>query len=583
MAVSPDQTLITTLKKQHLVQFYESEGSLLNAMSAFIGGGLKAGETCIVLATREHHEGLLERLKEIGLDRSAVPAQEQYIWLDATEVMSKLMVAGMPEPGRFAEIVGSVIAQAVQRQPHVRVFGEIVALLWTEGNQAAAIRLEELWNDLHNQFPVFSLFCAYPLHSFDEQTTAREFLEICQQHSHIIPSDNYGLHASLDEQLQSISQLQQQASLFEAELAQRKEVERLLRISEEDHFRLAAIVESSDDAIVSKTLDGIITSWNGAAERLFGYSAEEATGKHITLIIPPELRYEEEEIIAKLRQGIRIQHYETVRMRKDGKRIEVSLSISPVRDRSGKIIGASKIARDISERRELERRKDEFISMASHELKTPVTALKGFTQLLQRRFKSRSDEETLRFLARMESQIDKMTTLICDMLDLSRMQTGQLEYRMDLFDLAPLVQEIVENVQGTTQTHRIILEKTTATQVYGDRDRIGQVLINLLTNAIKYSRDADRIIVRMATHEGNALVSVQDFGIGISEAYQEKIFDQFYQVTEPAEKTYPGLGIGLYISRTIMERHQGQLRVQSRKGAGSTFTFQLPLALHWRT
>ncbi|HLJ32743.1 MAG TPA: PAS domain S-box protein, partial [Ktedonobacteraceae bacterium] len=342
-----------------------------------------------------------------------------------------------------------------------------------------------------------------------------------------------------------------------ADITARKEAEEIRR-------RLAAIVESSDDAIVGKTLNGIITSWNTAAERLFGYSAGEAIGKHITLIIPAELYQEEEEIIGKLRQGIRIQHYETVRLRKDGTRIEVSLSISPVRDDGGKIIGAAKIARDISERREQERRKDEFIGMASHELKTPVTSLKGFTQLLQRRFLKHNDKEAVRFLARMDAQIDRLTTLIGDMLDLSKMQSSQLAYRMERFHLAELVEEIVENVQETTQTHHLLLEKTVEVQIYGDRDRIGQVLINLLTNAIKYSPAAERIIVRMAIQEETVVVSVQDFGIGISESYHESIFQRFYQVNEPAEKTYPGLGIGLYIARQIIEKHQGRLWVGSR-------------------
>ncbi len=347
--------------------------------------------------------------------------------------------------------------------------------------------------------------------------------------------------------------------------------------AEETRRRVAAIVESSDDAIVGKTLDGIITSWNAAAERLFGYSTEEAVGKHITLIIPLEFYQEENEIIGKLRQGIRIQHYETVRQRKDGRLIEVSLSISPVKDDTGNIIGAAKIARDISERREVERRKDEFISMASHELKTPVTALKGFTQLLHRRFLKLNDEEAARFLARMDAQINKLTTLIGDMLDLSKMQNGQLEYRIEPFELTELVREIIDNVQGTTQIHHLLLEKTVTVYIYGDRDRIGQVLMNLLTNAIKYSHGADRIIVCVAISEGNAQVSVQDFGIGISQPYQESIFERFYQVNEPTEKTYPGLGIGLYIAKQIIERHQGRLWVQSCKGEGSTFHFSLPL------
>lgn len=345
----------------------------------------------------------------------------------------------------------------------------------------------------------------------------------------------------------------------------------------ETRRRLAAIVESSDDAIVGKTLGGTITSWNAAAEQLFGYKAEEAIGKHITLIIPVHLYPEEEEIIGKLRRGIRIQHFETVRVRKDGRLVEVSLTISPIKDDSGNIIGASKIARDISSRKELERRKDEFISMASHELKTPVTALKGFTQLLQLRFLKQDDEEAARYLARMDAQINKLTTLISDMLDISKMENGQLKYRMESFDLTELVREIVENVQGTTQTHHLLLETTVPAQIYGDRDRIGQVLMNLLTNAIKYSRDAEGVLIGMAIDEGNVQVSVQDFGIGIAQSYQESIFERFYQVNESNEKTYPGLGIGLYIARQIIERHHGRLWVQSRKGEGSTFRFSLPL------
>jgi signal transduction histidine kinase len=235
-------------------------------------------------------------------------------------------------------------------------------------------------------------------------------------------------------------------------------------------------------------------------------------------------------------------------------------------------------SRDITERKELEQRKDEFISMASHELKTPVTSLKGFTQLLKRRFKRQGDEESFRFLDRMETQLDRLTKLISEMLDVSKMQTGQLEYRMEPFDLDALAQEIVENVRGTTQTHHIILQNTAQARVCGDRDRIGQVLINLLTNAIKYSPNADRVIVQIATDETNVLASIQDFGIGIDEAYHEKIFERFYQVDEPVEKTYPGLGIGLYISCEIIKCHHGRLWAQSRKGEGSTFTFCLPLS-----
>ena len=566
MAVSPDHTSNPVLK-EHIVHFYESDDALYNTMNTFIGEGLTAGDICIVIATGEHHERCQERLRKNGLAVNAAQWRGEYVWLDAAAMLSQFMVDGLPDQKRFIPLIESFFAQAVKGQRHVRIFGEMVALLWEQGQREAAIRLEELWNDLPGLGYAFSLCCAYPMHGFDGQTYGTSFQEICRLHSHIIPHESYNPLVHSDEQVRALALLQQKANSLAIEIAYREEAE----------LRLAAIVESSDDAIVSKNLDGIITSWNAAAERLFGYSAAEAIGKRITLIIPLDLYGEEEEIIRKLRQGIRIQHFETVRVKKDGTLIEVSLSISTVKDRTGKVVGAAKIARDISERRELERRKDAFISMASHELKTPITALKGFTQVLYRRFQKRNDEEALHFLARMDAQINKQIKLISEMLDLSRMKTGKLEYRMERFDLAELVQEIVEQVQGTTSTHHLLLEETAAVQLYGDRDRVGQVLMNLLTNAIKYSRDADKVIVRMASRNGNVEVSVQDFGIGIAPVYQEKIFERFYQVGEATEQTYPGLGIGLYIASEIIQRHGGRIIVESEKGKCSTFIVSLPL------
>ncbi len=187
-------------------------------------------------------------------------------------------------------------------------------------------------------------------------------------------------------------------------------------------------------------------------------------------------------------------------------------------------------------------------------------------------------QELLRFLNIMNEQLNKLTELITDLLNLSRMQTGQLLYREEYFDLDALVQEIMEQLQATTSTHQLLLKRKTHAQIFGDRDRLGQVLINLLANAIKYSPQADTVIVRMSTEQDHVRVDVQDFGLGISEAHHEKIFDQFYQVTDPEVQTFPGLGIGLYISWEIIKRHHGRLWVKSAKGSGSTFSFCIPLA-----
>lgn len=259
----------------------------------------------------------------------------------------------------------------------------------------------------------------------------------------------------------------------------------------------------------------------------------------------------------------------------------VHVSSRPIYDERGTLVFAVTIIHDLTARVLDERRKDEFISMASHELKTPVTSLKGFTNVLQRRMAKpgQGDEQTQHFLERMDVQINKLTRLINDLLDISRMQAGKLALEMEQIDLDALVRETVENVQASTTTHQLCIEGSVQGYVSGDKDRLGQVFVNLLTNAIKYSPRAQPVVIRLACdsqHE-QAVVSVQDFGIGIAKIHHQHIFDRFYQVTDPEEKTFPGLGIGLHIAREIVERHRGRIWVESRKGAGATFFVALPL------
>lgn len=253
----------------------------------------------------------------------------------------------------------------------------------------------------------------------------------------------------------------------------------------------------------------------------------------------------------------------------------------PVFDEQGKLVFAVTIIHDLTERVLDERRKDEFISMTSHELKTPITSLKGFTNVLQRRMAKpgQGDEQTRHFLERMDAQIDKLTRLVNDLLDISRMQAGKLTLTMERVDLDELVRETAENVQASATTHQLCIEGSVQGYVLGDKDRLGQVFVNLFTNAIKYSPRAQTVVIRLArdSEHGQAVVSVQDFGIGIAAVHHKHIFDRFYQVTDPEEKTFPGLGIGLYITRDIVERHQGRIWVESRKGAGATFFVELPL------
>ena len=233
---------------------------------------------------------------------------------------------------------------------------------------------------------------------------------------------------------------------------------------------------------------------------------------------------------------------------------------------------------DITERRESERRKDDFIVMASHELKTPVTSLKGFTQILQSRHKKPGSEQDLHFLTRMDGQLNKLTRLIKDLLDLSRMRSGELPLQESSVDLNELVREVVADTREVT-THQIVLMETEPIRIYGDHERLEQVFLNLLVNAIKYSPGADKIVVSITRDAEEARVSVQDFGIGIDEADQQKVFERFYQVSDTKAKPFSGMGIGLYLSNEIVKRHHGRIEINSRLEQGATFLVTLPLLM----
>ncbi len=229
---------------------------------------------------------------------------------------------------------------------------------------------------------------------------------------------------------------------------------------------------------------------------------------------------------------------------------------------------------------ELMNRKDDFLSIASHELKTPVTSLKAYTQLLQMDAIEKADERRESMLAKMDSQIDKLTSLITDLLDTSKMQNGKLIYNKTFFQLNELIKEIVDEIQVTHVSHKVIIEKNTPLQLQADKERISQVLSNLLSNAIKYCPDCKKIIVKLERKGETAVCSVQDFGKGILKAQQSKIFERFYRVTGNNLHTYPGLGLGLFIAKEIIERHSGKIWFESEEEKGSTFYFSLPVVVN---
>ncbi len=229
--------------------------------------------------------------------------------------------------------------------------------------------------------------------------------------------------------------------------------------------------------------------------------------------------------------------------------------------------------------RELQRAigiRDNFISIASHELKTPLTSLKVYAEVLLRRFTQKGQTEAASYMDKMNKQIDKLTDLIADLLDVSRLQSGHMVFREEKFDLNLMIREVIDNTNSIAENHTIHLKGAVKHAVWGDKDRLSQVLSNFLTNAIKYSPKADKVLVSVKERNNIAVVSVQDFGLGIEKVHQKKIFNRFYRVSDADEQTYPGLGIGLYICHEIIKRHGGEILVESSKGKGSTFSFTIP-------
>lgn len=348
-----------------------------------------------------------------------------------------------------------------------------------------------------------------------------------------------------------------------------------LKRSEAKNAELVAIVNSSNDAIVGKTLEGKITSWNLAAEELFGYTADEIIGQHVLQLIPEDRKNEEDYIIERLRNGESLKHFETKRVTKSGSLIDVSLTISPTRDKAGTIFGISKIARNITERKQEERRKNDFVSIVSHELKTPLTSILLYSQVLMRRYNMKSDEVDFQISSKIETQTKKMVSMIHDFLSLARIEEGKLQIRKDNFLLSELFEEAKNEADLISSNHSISLSYGENIKVFADRDKIGQVLTNLVSNAIKYSPAGGLVTVESEVLQGRVVVSVSDEGVGISENDQKKLFDRFYRVENEEIATISGFGIGLYIAAEILQYHNSEIEVESQPGLGSIFRFYL--------
>jgi PAS domain S-box-containing protein len=398
---------------------------------------------------------------------------------------------------------------------------------------------------------------------------------------------------------------------------------------------LAAIVSSSDDAIVGKRLDGTVVSWNTGAERIFGYTAAEMIGSSILTLFPPELKHEEAFIIGQLTKGIRVEHYETTRLHKDGTRLEVSISVSPIRDRSGTIVGAAKIARDVTEAKRLResvrilneeleeqanaleqqleesqamateleeannllgeaaeaarraqqsaeeanRARAEFLRTMSHELRTPLNAIGGYADLMESGVHGPLSVQYREFVDRIHRSQRHLLEMINGVLDFSRLEAGRLDVERrkvgiaSIFDrLLPLVASLAQEKQ-----QRLIIEMPrTPLFALADEDRTLQILLNLVSNAIKFTPNDGQITVRAVQSPERCIsLQVKDTGPGISTTDQQRLFEPFVQLDRSLTRTAQGSGLGLAISRELARAMKGDVTVESAPGQGATFTLVL--------
>jgi PAS domain S-box-containing protein len=360
--------------------------------------------------------------------------------------------------------------------------------------------------------------------------------------------------------------------------------------------QLANIVQSSEDAIVGQTLDGVVVSWNAAAERMFGFALGEIKGRRITLLRPPELSGEADDILERIKRGEHVDHFETVRLRKDGTRIPVSLSISLTRDTAGRISGFSTIARDVSSEvasraalrdardaaQRLAQTRSSFLANMSHEIRTPMNAILGLTELL---LDTEMAPEQRHSLSLVQTSAETLLTLLNDILDLSKIEAEHLQLESIAFDLEHLVESTVELLAVRARERRLNLLADVASDlpasVRGDPTRLRQVLTNLISNSIKFTHEGEVVVAasRSSAPDGRSLVrfAVRDTGIGIAADKLDAIFEEFSQADTSTTRKYGGTGLGLAICRRLVRLMGGELAVSSHVGQGTEFSFAVPL------
>lgn len=337
-------------------------------------------------------------------------------------------------------------------------------------------------------------------------------------------------------------------------------------------------LSSVGDGVIAADIRNRITFMNKLAEEITGWAFDKAEGKRLSDVfkLAGQKNNKIKTAITKIIKTGEYLSSDGILKRKGGGKIPIEETISPIFDRNTNLIGTSLVFRDITIKKETEQKRDDFVYMISHELKTPITVIKTFSQLLEKRLTEKKDKKDVYFVTQINGQVNRMASLIGELLDFGKVSSGKLILQKKEFDLNLLIKRIIVGFQYSTEDVEIIKKGNLEKKVFADPDRIEQVIVNLIANAIKYSPKGEKIIVETITEKTRAVVSVRDFGVGIADANQKYVFDRYYRVEGKAEKQESSFGLGLYISKEIIDRHSGEIWLKSREKEGSTFYFSLP-------
>jgi PAS domain S-box-containing protein len=567
-------------KSEHFVQFYEQDSFLTSSVASFMGAGMVNGEAAIIIATANHRLAICENLQEQGISIEKAEAVGQLFLLDASETLARFMVQGKPDPALFNKVIGGLVARSTSEDRPLRAFGEMVALLWQKGNADAAIRLEELWNDLGKKY-TFSLFCAYPMSGFCSEAHGQPFTHICKAHTRVIPAESYTATTTADERLRTITMLQQKVATLET-------VQKVLARRERE---LSDFLENATEGIHQVAPDGTILWANDAELNLLGYSRDEFIGHDIR-----EFHADADviaNILERLMRGEKLHDCEARLKHKDGSLRYVSINSSMYRE--GDTLQYTRcFTRDVTERKRaseileqtvVERTAEltetiaeleAFSYSVSHDLRSPLRAMEGCARALLKDYASLLPEDGIDALHRIERAAARLDLLVRDILAYSKVSKGEIQ--LTIVDLDSLLEDLLQqHPQFHAARHHITIDHPLP-RVRGHQACLGQCFANLVDNALKFIAPGatPKLHIR-GEHLGEQVrICVADNGIGIAAEHRDRIFQIFGRVYP--EKRYPGTGIGLAIVKKAVVRMGGTIGFESESGKGSTFWFTLPLA-----